>query len=345
MERVLIVGSDRQESLESCYARAFTQLDWQVRFWDPALALQRVVRGGRAGRLFSLFVHIEPWLRKANVELLQIAEQWRPDLLLVIATTGIRAGTLAQLKGRQPDLKIYSVYPDSPHNLDADRIHCLPFFDGVTTSSPAWISAFKQLGARQVAYLPFAADTQLYRPTQWAKPERQLAHAVTFVGTWRLEREQVLEQLVEFDLRIWGSAYWKNRVRPGSPLKHKWGGRALVGDEFCQACTHSKINLNILDSISWPGPNMRAFELPACNAFALVERTAAVLEIFQEGKTIECFTTTLEARDKIAYYLQHEAERLSIAQAGYEFVTQQGHTYNDRVRQLLMWAQVDGRSG
>ncbi len=341
MERVLIVGSNRLESLESCYARAFIQSGWHVQFWNPAQALQHVVRGGPAGRLFSLFVQVEPWLRKANVKLLQLAEQWQPDLCLVIATTGVHPGTLAQLKVRQPRLRLYCIYPDSPHNLDNDRIHCLPFFDRVTTSSPAWEQAFKQLGAREVAYLPFAADIGLYRPAQTMNPDRSLAHDVAFVGTWRLEREKVLEDLADFDLRIWGSAYWKSRVRHGSPLRQKWGGRVLVGDEFCQACAQCKIHLNMLDVVSWPGPNMRAFELSACGAFALTERTEAISDIFKEGQTIEFFATAAEARDKIAYYLNHADQRQNIARAGYQFVTQQGHTYADRIRQLVAWARED----
>lgn len=341
MERVLIVGSNRVESLENSYARAFRQLGWEVHFWDPAQALSQVARGGRAGRLFSLFVSVEPWLRKSNVDLLRLTEQLRPTLVLVIATTGVRAGTLAQLKARRPDLKIYCLYPDSPHNLDADRIHCLPFFDRVIVSSPAWVTAVNKLGAVEAIFLPFAADTQLYQPVKAAMLTQDLAHEVTFIGTWRLEREQLLEQLTDFDLRIWGSDYWKSRVRRDSSLKQAWGGRALVGAEFCQAGAQSKIHLNMLDAVTWPGPNMRTFELPACGAFALTERTEAVLEIFKEDETIVCFASAAEARDKIEYYLRHDDQRRKIAQAGHEFVTQQGHTYWDRVQQVLIWWQQD----
>ena len=111
----------------------------------------------------------------------------------------------------------------------------------------------------------------------------------------------------------------------------------MVGHEFARACAQSRILLNVLDPISWPGPNMRTFELPACRAFALTERTAPVLDIFREGETIECFSSVEEAREKIDLYMHDDMARHRIAQAAFEFVVEEGHTYHDRVRQLLAW--------
>jgi hypothetical protein len=334
---VLIVGANRNGTLESSYARAFSSLGWHVNAWDPTRALYRSVRGGRAGRLLATFVHVEPWWRKANLELLQLAIHVQPDLVFVIGTAGMRPGTLAQLNARQPGTPIYCLYPDSPFNLELDRVNCLPLFDLVMTSSPAWVNAFSRLGASQVRYLPFAADVELHQPVDSAVADPMPIHKIAFIGDWRREREEFLEQLVDLDLRIWGGDYWRRRTRQDSPLRRYWGGRPVVGTEFARACAHAKILLNILDPISWPGPNMRTFELPACRAFALVERTAPVLDIFCEGETIECFSSVEEAREKIERYTRDEAARRRIAQAAYEFVVEGGHTYLDRARQLLEW--------
>jgi spore maturation protein CgeB len=337
--RLIIVGTQRMEALESSYARAFTRLGWEVHTWDPMEALHRSVRGHRVGQLLAMFVHIEPWLRKANLELLQLASRVTPDLVLVIGTAGVRSGTLAQLRVWLPRARIYCLYPDGPHNLEPDRVNCLPLFDRVLTSSPAWVDAFSKLGASQVHYLPFAADVDLHSPVEPAVAELESAHELAFIGNWRREREEFLEQFVDLDLRIWGGDYWRSRTRKGSPLERCWAGQSAVGSEFARACAQSKILLNILDPISWPGPNMRTFELPACGAFALVERTAPVLDLFREGETIECFGSVAEARQKIERYTQDEVARQRIAQAAYEFVVGGGHTYRDRVRQIL---ELDG---
>lgn len=337
---LLIVGFNHDEALESSYARAFQKLGCTVNFWTPIDALHRISRGQRLGRLFSTFVHVEPWWRKANLELLLLADNLKPDVLLVIGTEGVRAGTLAQIKVRLPNCLIYCLYPDSPHNLDDDRINCLPFFDRVTTSSPAWVEAFSKLGATKVQYLPFAADTDRHFPAN-GNTLGHVAHDLTFVGTWRAEREEVLAQLCEFDLCVWGSDYWKTRTQKGSPLRERWGGRSIKAKEFAGVAAASRIMLNVMDAATWPGPNMRTFEQAACGAFSLTTRTPALLEIFTEGKNVECFDTVEEARDKIRFYLSHESERLRIANTARKFVVEEGHTYLDRASQIIGWEKTD----
>jgi spore maturation protein CgeB len=339
---VLIVGSDRIDTLESSYARAFKRIGWTVHFWNPTNALHRVARGNRLGRIFSTFVHVEPWLRKANLELLKMVSELRPNLILVISTHGVRAGTLAQIKALVPTIIIYCLYPDTPHNLDIERIQCLPFFDRVTAGTKAWAQSLMLFGAHRVHYLPFACDTELHKPLFTSEKDCSLAHDVVFIGIWRPDREVLLEQLADFDLWVWGTDYWRYRTRPGSPLRSRWGGRTITGTEFSSVCSQSRILLNIIDDVGWPGPNMRAFEQPACRGFSLTTRTPAILEHFKEGETIECFNSVGEAREKIVYYLEHEDERQRIAEASYQYVVQQGNTYVDRTRQILEWAAEDG---
>jgi len=340
-QSVLIVGSSTNWSLESSYARGFQRLGWDTYFWEPQKALYNIARGYRVGRLLSTFLHVESWLRKSNAELLTVADKLRPNLILVIGTGGVRAGTLAQIKVRSPECAIFCIYPDSPHNLDSDRIHCLPFFDLVATSSPAWKRAFELLGAGRVRYLPFASDIDLHQPYNAGGRVPEVTYDVSFIGTWRPEREELLERLVEFKLSIWGNDYWKRRTSPESTLRSRWGGRQAVGNEFAKVCSESRVLLNIMDTVTWPGPNMRVFEQPACGAFSLVSRTPAVLELFTEGENIECFESAEEARDKVRYYISHDSERQQIAQAGYRLVVQGGHTYVDRARQVVEWIESD----
>ncbi|GEM_PF-5833719 len=87
-------------------------------------------------------------------------------------------------------------------------------------------------------------------------------------------------------------------------------GRILSGSiirEFVRACASNRILLNLIDGVEWPGPNMRTFEQPACRAFSLVTRTPAILELFTEGESVECFASVDEARDKIRFYLANES--------------------------------------
>ena len=338
---VLIIGTQSNGSLESSYGRAFEAIGWQVAWWNPDLARHAMVRGGRLGQLFSTFVDVDPWLRKANLQLLQQVAVLQPDLLLVIATDGVRAGTLAHVRSLSPRTVLYCVFPDSLHQFKAERLLSLPLFDRFTVASSEWIAPAEQLGAPQVVHLPFAADPVLHRPLA---PTSQMPHwEVGFIGTWRHEREELLERLAGFELTVWGNRYWRTRVRRGSPLPKRWSGRAAQGSEFAQVCANTAIMLNIVEPMTWPGPNMRTFELAACGAFTLSTRTPAVLELFQEHQTVVCFDTIEEAQEQIRYYVAHPGERQRIAAAAYALVTRQGHTYVDRARQLVAWWEQDRR--
>ena len=341
MSSVLIIGADQPGNLEGSYCRAFEQLGWSVHRWNPIEALHRSVRGGRIGKLFSTYVNVEPWSRKANLRLIEFVGTLRPDLILVIGTEGLRPGTLAQLKVLLPRTLAYCLFPDTPHNLLPERILCLPLFDRVITVSPGWVDSFARLGSRCACYLPPAADPELHSPADAKDVGFVGGHDVAFVGNWRHEREELLEQLLDFDLGIWGSDYWKSGPRNGSKLPSRWHGRPLIGAEFAQACAQNRILLNIIDGVGWPGPNMRTFEQPACRAFSLVTRTPAILDLFTEGENVECFDSAEEARDKINFYLRNEPARQRLAVNSYEAVVNGGHTYSDRARQLITWAEQD----
>ena len=96
--------------------------------------------------------------------------------------------------------------------------------------------------------------------------------------------------------------------------------------------------LNILDPITWPGPNMRSFELPACRAFTLSSRSPAILEIFREGVSIECFDSAAEALEKARHYAAKPDARARIAEAAHEAVVRGGHTYLERAHSIANWA-------
>ena len=342
-QSVLIIGHNTGWNLEASYARAFEKLGWKVDFWEPLTALHRVARGSKLGKLFSSYVNVEAWSRKANLELLQMIDVVRPSIVLVIATEGVRAGTLGQLRAQRANAAIYCLFPDTPHNLVSDRIEALPMFDRVMTVSPAWIDAFRRLGAVMVQYLPLAADTDLHQPVS-DRNGVSPTHDVAFVGNWRRDRENFLEQLADFDLAIWGSHYWKRNTKAESKLRTRWAGRPLFGADFAQACAANRILLNIIDGVGWPGPNMRAFEQPACRGFSLVTRTPAVTDLFTEGENIECFESVEEARSKIKFYLQNDSVRERIADKAYEFVINGSNTYADRAKQIIKWAEQDCRA-
>lgn len=88
---------------------------------------------------------------------------------------------------------------------------------------------------------------------------------------------------------------------------------------------------------------MRSFEIPACGTFMLAERTDEHLAVFREGEEAAFFSSPEELLDKARYYLAHDEIRRRIARAGHARVTTGGHTYRDRLREIIQAAQTRAR--
>lgn len=96
----------------------------------------------------------------------------------------------------------------------------------------------------------------------------------------------------------------------------------------------SKINLNIsLRSIK-SGIPLRAFEIMGSGGFLLSNYQADFFEDFTPGVDFDYYESKEDLLQKIDYYLTHEEERAAIAKNGHDKVAR-GHTYRDRVREML----------
>jgi len=78
----------------------------------------------------------------------------------------------------------------------------------------------------------------------------------------------------------------------------------------------------------------RNFEVPGCGGFLLTGRADNLDEYYEIGKEVVCFHDVDDMIEKVRYYLKHEDERSTIAQAGYER-TLRDHTYEHRFHEIF----------
>ena len=97
----------------------------------------------------------------------------------------------------------------------------------------------------------------------------------------------------------------------------------------------SKIALGLLAKVIPERHTARMFEIPACGAFMLHERTEEAMSFFEEGKEAEFFGSFEELVEKIKYYLAHDAERKRIAEEGRKKAASEAFSYRSRAREIL----------
>jgi spore maturation protein CgeB len=86
---------------------------------------------------------------------------------------------------------------------------------------------------------------------------------------------------------------------------------------------------------------MKTFELPACGAFVLSNRTDEQVGFFPEGQCADYFSTQDEMIKKVELYLSNTSAREQIRHAAAEQV--KPHCYRERARQVLnIWCQIEG---
>ena len=96
----------------------------------------------------------------------------------------------------------------------------------------------------------------------------------------------------------------------------------------------SKINLNITIRSIQTGLSQRIWDVLGSEGFLLTNYQMEVPEYLEIGKDLDCFESPLELKEKIAYYLEHDEERIEIARHGYETVKAK-YTCRHQVAEIL----------
>jgi spore maturation protein CgeB len=278
-----------------------------------------------------------PLLRQRNHQLLEKARTFRPDVLWMTGdNTIIYPDTLAAI-ARETGCKLVYACGTSPivfsHVIDrrAARLYDLvlasDYYHGIQ-----WL----ELGAKRMECLPLSAcDPEFHHPYSLSEEERrQYSCDIAFVGTLvpnnlYSRRVRALEALIDFDLGIWSV----HDVPPS--LRRFVRGKAL-GEEMLGILSAAKICFNTHGDFVFYGGNLRLFEVAGAGVFQVTDDLPGTRLWFpdRDGKpTILTYQNETDLREKVTYYLAHDAEREAVAQRAQAHVYAH-HTYDARARRF-----------
>ncbi|HET7057483.1 MAG TPA: glycosyltransferase [Nitrospiraceae bacterium] len=199
--------------------------------------------------------------------------------------------------------------------------------------------ALRYAGAKQVNYLPMAAEPSIHCPLPLT-PEDQTALGadVSCVGAGYANRRDLLPRLLtkEWVFKLWGNE-WDGVTSLADVLQR--GGTRIDSDTCVKVFNGTKVNINLH---SWTGEgldpdgdfvNPRTFELAACGAFQIVDDRTLLPEVFTTEQILT-FRRPDDLVPLVRQWLRDEVGRRHMANAARQRVLAE-HTYGHRMRQLL----------
>jgi len=177
----------------------------------------------------------------------------------------------------------------------------IPYLDYCVTNAIEAVPKYRELGARVIQTIP---NTGIAIDRDWSNIEDK--YDVSFVGSrFYADREQWIGEL-------------KKRNTPIHLFGMGWEGYVSF-DEMIEIFKSSKINLNFSKEWRYLRPQIkgRIFQVCMAGGFLLTEYAPGIENYFEIDKEIVCFHNAEEMIDKVIYYVEHDAERRAIAQAGW----------------------------
>lgn len=167
-----------------------------------------------------------------------------------------------------------------------------------------------------------------------SNPEQMAADAIGIEVTAR-EREQAVKALSDrYPLSLYSSCPAEEAVR-GRYLQEN--GYVDYENGMPLVFHNSKINLNITSRTIQSGIPKRVLDILACGGFCLTNYQPEIAEYFEDGVDLVMYSGMADLVAKADYYLNHEKERIAIAENGSRKVRQE---FDLRKRVSLMWETV-----
>lgn len=151
-----------------------------------------------------------------------------------------------------------------------------------------------------------------------------------------VERRRALIELSKlFRVHVYSNSNLSDLIRV-QPM-----GSVDYWSEMPKVFRASKINLNFTIPNIKSGIPLRVWDILGSKGFLMTNYQAELPYYFKEGEDLICFDGIEDLKEKVAYYLAHEEERLQIAENGYQKV-KKNHSYRTRIGEMLRIIEKEG---
>ncbi len=277
------------------------------------------------------------FLQNISQAILAQVESFEPDMVLALAQAPMSRQLLRRLEKMHIPTAMWFV---EDHTVFSYWRAFAPLYSvfAVIQKEP-FLQYLEDVGQKNALYLPMAALPSFHAPQTLALGEQKTFGAdVAFLGAGYPNRRVAFKPLTKYkNFKIWGTE-WDG---DGVLMRHvQQNGARISAEDSVKIYNATKINLNLHSSIQSSTVitegdfvNPRTFELASIGAFQLVDKRSLMSELFPDD-TLATFESLDEMYAKVEYYLEHEEERLLMAQKAQAYVHVE-HSYEKRMQCLL----------
>jgi len=201
------------------------------------------------------------------------------------------------------------------------------------SNSQGGAEALKQLGAREVHTLFYAADPDVFSPVAVAQQDMD----VFFYGHGKEYRSQWVDAMITHPSNAMPDARFAVRGTKLGDLGQTQLLPYLSFSKLREYACRSKINLCITrraHASVYGSSSARPFELAAMGCCIVANPYDGIELWFEPDKELFVIHSQEEAVDRYRYLLAHEDERLAVGRAARERVLKE-HTFRHRAQQLV----------
>ena len=265
-----------------------------------------------------------------------LAQTEQPGLVLSLAQAPLNRQALEKLRGLGVVSAFWFV---EDYRLMGYFRHLAPYYDYFFHIQGRSMEAeLDRLGHTDYLYLPLAADENLFRPINDSERLAPYRADLSFMGAGYPNRRIFFNQLLDYDLKIWGSD-WDLSSPLGGRVQDQ--GRRVSTEETVLIYNAARINLNLHSSVFSDGldkeghfVNPRTFEVAACGAFQLVDRRRPLENHFDLDREIITFDSVPDLKEKIDHFTRHPEQCVAIAEKARQRVLAE-HTFRHRMRTMI----------
>jgi len=248
--------------------------------------------------------YVEVGVKRTNQEILDIVNQKKPDYVFWPSMTyEILESTFDKIRLQGP--KVIGWFFDDEIRFDDYSKWWIPYLDYILTTDKESIKKYQMFGGTAIYSLNFS-NSEYFK-----KLDTKKIYDVSFVGTNLANRQELINSLMDRGVNI-------------KTFGRGWSSNYVSFDEMIKIYNQSKINISFMQSYgnsTRPQMKCKIFDICLCGGFLLCEYIPGIEEYYEIGKEIECFNSLEDASYKIQYYLNHEEERETIADAGWKRAT------------------------